>query len=66
MNEIEDLESRIIKLLPEDFAKFRSWFLEFDHRLWDDQISADFKAGKLDSLIDKAREELKHGKAREL
>jgi hypothetical protein len=30
MNEIEQLENRISRLSPEDFAQFRTWFRAFD------------------------------------
>jgi len=50
MSELEDLEQRIRKLPPEELAKFRAWFVEFDHLMWDRQIEADAKAGKLDWL----------------
>lgn len=66
MSEIEELEARIIKLTRQDMAKLRVWFLELDNQLWDEEIASDFEAGKLKELIDKAREELADGKAREL
>jgi hypothetical protein len=47
-------------------AQFRAWFLEFDARLWDQQIETDLKAGKLDSLIAEARAEFKRGNSRPL
>ena len=50
MGELEDLENRIRSLPPEELAKFREWFYEFDHLLWDQQIAADSQAGKLDKL----------------
>ncbi|MBI3609063.1 MAG: hypothetical protein HY207_13980 [Nitrospirae bacterium] len=66
MSEVEQLENRIQHLSPEDLAKFRAWFFEFDARVWDQQIEADLKAGKLDGLIAEALAEYKAGKAREL
>lgn len=66
MSEIEQLEERIAKLAPQDLAKFRAWFLEFDARVWDQQIEADAKAGKLDALIGEAVADYKAGKARDL
>ena len=44
----------------------RVWFLEFDARVWDQQMEADAKAGKLDGLISEALADYKAGKAREL
>lgn len=66
MSELEELERRIRDLPPEDLAKFRAWFIEFDHLLWDRQIEADSKAGKLDGLIAEALADYKAGKAREI
>jgi hypothetical protein len=47
-------------------AQFRAWFLEFDARVWDEQIETDLKAGKLDAIITEARTESEQGKARPL
>jgi hypothetical protein len=66
MSEVEELEARIINLPRQDLAKLRDWFLQLDDQLWDQQIASDFRAGKFQALIDKAREELAEGKAREL
>ncbi len=66
MNTLEQLEQQVLRLSPEDLAKFRVWFIELDHQLWDTQIEADARAGKLDRLINEARAEFKAGKVREL
>ena len=66
MSEIEQLEQRIESLSPQDLTRFRAWFLEFDARVWDTQIEADAKAGKLDGLINEALADYEAGKAREL
>ncbi|HXO22901.1 MAG TPA: hypothetical protein VOA87_23540 [Thermoanaerobaculia bacterium] len=66
MSEVEELEKQIEHLSPEELSKLRSWFYELDARLWDQQIEADGRAGKLDGLIGEALAEYKAGKAREL
>jgi len=66
MNEVERLAERIEKLSPEELKKFRAWFAEFDARLWDAQIEADAKAGKLDALAAEALTEYRAGNTREL
>ena len=66
MSEVEQLEQRIESLSPEDLANLRAWFTEFDARAWDEQIEADARAGKLDSVIAEALADYKAGKAREL
>lgn len=63
MSDVEELEQRVKGLSSEALAKFRDWFIEFDSRLWDQQIEADLKAGKLDQLIAEARADFKAGKA---
>jgi hypothetical protein len=66
MSELDEIEQRIRKLPAEELAKFRAWFIEFDHLLWDRQIEADSKAGKLDKLAAEALADYKAGKAREV
>ena len=57
MSEIEELQTRIRNLPTEDFSKLRDWFIQLEDDLWDKKISADFKAGKFNKLIEKARAE---------
>lgn len=66
MTEAKKLAERIAKLSPRDLAEFRAWFAEFDARVWDDQIEADAKAGKLDGLAAEALADYRAGKARDL
>jgi hypothetical protein len=66
MSEIEQLERTVSNLSPGDLAQFRAWFLEFDARVWDQQIESDLKAGKLDKLMAEARTEHQEGKTRPL
>ena len=66
MTEVEEIEARIRDLAPPDLASLRDWFHEFENECWDRQIAADFKAGKFNTLIERARSELAEGKAREL
>lgn len=66
MSEVEQLERTVSNLSPGDLAQFRAWFLEFDARVWDQQIETDLKAGKLDKLMADARTEYEQGKTRPL
>lgn len=66
MSELEELERRIRKLSPEDLAKFRAWFAEFDHALWDRQLASDAKTGKLDRVVNEALADYKAGKAKKI
>jgi hypothetical protein len=65
MSEVEELETRVRNLPKEEFTKFRDWFFELENDLWDNQIQSDFRAGKFNKLIEKAREEFAQGKVRE-
>ena len=66
MSEVEQIESRIKNLSPEELAKLRAWFAEFDAQAWDRQIEADSAAGKLDRLIEDSLAEHQAGKSRPL
>lgn len=66
MSQVEELQMRIRNLPIEDFSKLREWFHQLEDELWDQKIRADFKAGKFNKLIEKARAEFAQGKAREL
>lgn len=66
MSKLEQLEQQVLQLSSKDLAKFRKWFTELDHQLWDKRIEADAATGKLGRLIAEARAEFKAGKAREL
>jgi hypothetical protein len=66
MTKIEQIQSTIEKLSPEEIAELRAWLDELDARLFDEKIERDAKAGKLDKLADEARANLKAGLVREL
>jgi hypothetical protein len=63
---IEDLENAVAKLPPDQLAKFRAWFEQFDAARFDQKIERDAKAGKLDRLADQAIDDFRKGRAREL
>ena len=63
---IEELEQAIAKLPPDDLARFRAWFEQFDAARFDDKIERDPKAGKLDRRAEAALDDLRKGRAREL
>ena len=64
MSKLEAIEKKVSGLSPEELAKFRHWFAEFDAAAWDRQIERDAKAGKLDAL-DEALLEHAAGKSTE-
>lgn len=54
MSKVENIESQIKELSPEELTAFREWFTKFDAEAWDRQFEADVEAGKLDSLAERA------------
>jgi hypothetical protein len=65
MTKLEQIQSSIEKLSPEEIAKLREWLDELDARLFDEKIERDAKAGKLDKLIKQARANVKAGRGQE-
>jgi hypothetical protein len=54
MSAVEVIERQIEKLSPEELARLREWFVEFDAAAWDRQLESDIQAGKLDALAERA------------
>ena len=66
MSKLEKVEQEVSALTKTDLKRFSAWFDEFRSNLWDEQIAADSKAGKLDHLIASARKQVAAGKVRPL
>jgi hypothetical protein len=62
MGKLEALENQIQSLSPEELARFREWFLEYDWAAWDRAVEADAGAGKLDRLAERALQQHADGK----
>jgi hypothetical protein len=54
---ITEIEKAILQLSPEEFTRFREWFETYCAEVWDKQIEADAKSGRLDKLIAEADQE---------
>ena len=63
MSTVKEIESAITQLDPKDVQAVADWLQEYREELWDKQIATDAKAGKLDSLIKKAKAGHHAGKA---
>lgn len=66
MTKLESLEAEIEKLTPEELDAFRSWWAEFDWKLWDAELERDVADGKLDRFGDEALEDLRNGRTEPL
>ncbi len=51
---LEELKWVVAHLSPEDLARFREWFEEFDAALWDQEFERDVRAGRLDEIAEQA------------
>lgn len=54
---VAELEAAIRTLPKEELARFNQWYQEFLEEQWDEQIRQDVRAGKLDFLLDEAKNE---------
>lgn len=63
---VEEIESAILKLSPQDVSKLTEWVLDLDEQNWDRQIERDVALGKLDFLAKEALDELESSDSRML
>jgi FPC/CPF motif-containing protein YcgG len=64
MSTVQDIKNAILTLDDQARRDLLAWFEEQEEREWDEQIGRDFDAGKLDRLIQNARNEAKQGTLR--
>jgi hypothetical protein len=64
--DVKEIESAIANLPPAKIAELAKWFEEFQAQVWDQQIERDLKAGRFDSLLEEAKEDLESNRCREL
>lgn len=63
---VQEIEIAITQLNGEELNQLDSWLAEYKSEQWDKQIEADAKAGKLDFLIARAKEQNRQGLTRPL
>ena len=61
-----EIEAAISELPSSDVVTLAEWLAEYQEQLWDRQIEADAKAGRLDHLVDQAKRHIQQGKTRPL
>ena len=66
MSRVEKIVSQVGELSSAELAAFREWFAEFDGSAWDRRFEAGVKAGRFDSLAEKALNDHAAGRSREL
>jgi hypothetical protein len=65
MTTVEDIEKAIEKLGAGEFDRLRVWFEEYQAARFDEKITRDAEAGKLDRLADAEVADFRKGRARE-
>jgi len=66
MSTVAEIENAIQKLPPDEVWKVGDWFDEFREQLFDQRIEADAKAGKLDKLMEEAKQDYLTGRCKPL
>ena len=61
-----EIERAIEKLPPEELARLRAWFAEFDAARWDREFEQDVAAGRLDALGEEALDDDRNGRTTKL
>jgi len=65
MDRVEEIESAITGLAPEEYRRFVDWFRAREQTRWDEQMDQDSAAGKLDFLFREAEGESAQGLVRD-
>ena len=66
MSKVEDIEKAVAGLSADELAKFHDWLEQFGGARLDKRIEQDATAGRLDQLAERALDDFRNGRAREL
>jgi hypothetical protein len=66
MSTVQEIETAIQKLKPQEIREVADWLQELREELWDKQIDADAKAGRLDKLMEEAKQDYLAGRCKPL
>lgn len=66
MTTVDEISGAVKRLPKKELVRFRKWFAEYDARVWERQLAADEKAGKLDALIREAQRDHRAGRTNPL
>lgn len=61
MTTVQEIKEAITLLPGDQFSEIRDWIIERDWRSWDARIEEDGNMGRLDFLIDEAKQDRKSG-----
>lgn len=63
---LEQIESAILQLSPDQFQKLLEWFSDLDYQRWDEQLEKDIADDKLEALAQEAIADYEAGNYREI
>jgi hypothetical protein len=63
---VEELQKQIAELAPDELAKFRAWYEQFDAALFDAKIERDAESGALERALAGSEEDFRAGRFREI
>jgi hypothetical protein len=66
MSKVDELKTDIERLSSEEVTELFRWLSEREWENWDKEIEADSQAGRLDFLVQEARQEKARGTLKEL
>lgn len=61
-----EIQKAIQQLSEDDFNNLMVWIAEYKNNKWDEQIAEDYKAGRLNELINSALSDIKSGNVKEI
>jgi hypothetical protein len=64
--DVKEIETAIAELPPAQVAELADWFDTYRARLWDKQIEEDLESGRLQTLLDEAKQDLNSGRCEPL
>ena len=66
MSTIQEIQTAVSELSPEELSAFRAWFAEFDAKVWDQEFEEDVATGRLEALAEEALRDLREGRCTDL
>jgi hypothetical protein len=66
MATVDQIESDILQLAPEELRRLADWLAGLDQEQWDAELAQDIAEGKLEALAQEAIEDFRAGRCRKL
>jgi hypothetical protein len=66
MSSVQEIETAIEHLPPDEFKRLREWLDTFETTAFDRQIATDSDSGALDFLIYELEDDIQHGRTKPL